>query len=187
MDTRRCVAYDPETDYYERDRNGDSGCRARRPPGNYYPSSSGGQNYLPYGDSAGTGYYDYRRGGNRQNVYYYGGGGGDRYDDYGSNGGVSGSYPGNYYSESNPCKGCQDRDYGYNYQKPANPTWYDDRRLPSAGGSLYEDRYRPSYGESQRPSYGETQRPSYGESQKHGGNYRSDNIIWDILCFYKAK
>lgn len=176
MDTRRCVTYDPETDYYERDRNGDSGCRSRRPStGSYLPSGGGGgQNYLPFGGSSGGGgggYYDTRRGDSRPDVYYNGGGGG-YYDGYGGSGGNSAYYPNDYYSGSKSCKGCQEANYGYDYRRPFPSTnWYDNRRPPSAGGSSYNDRYRPYS----------------GESQKHGGNYRSDNIIWDILCFYKAK
>lgn len=196
MDTRRCITYDPDTDYYERDRNGDSGCRGRRPVENYPPSGSGGQNYLPYGGSNG-GYYDYRRGDNRRNGYYYGSGG-DYYDAYGGSGGNSAYYPNDHNAGSKLCKGCQEKDYGYDYRKPfPNTNSYDDRRPPSGGGSLYDDR-RPSSGggslyDDRRPSsgggslYDDRYRPYFGDSQKHGGNYRSDNIIWDILCFYKAK
>lgn len=179
MDTRRCVTYDPDTDYYERDRNGDSGCRGRRPGGNYPSPGSG---YLPYGGSSG-GYYDYRRGDNRRNGYY--GGGGDYYDAYGGSGGNNAYYQNDYYSGSKACKGCQEKDYGYDYRKPfPNTNWYDDRRPPSGGGSLYDDRRPPSGGGS---LYDDRYRPYSGDSQKQGGNYRSDNIIWDILCFYKAK
>lgn len=158
MDSRRCVIYDPETDYYERDRNGDSGCRGRQTVGSYLPPGSSSHNYLPYG-----GYYDYRRG---DNGYYYGSGN-DYYDAYGSNRGSNDYYPNNYYSGSKSCKGCQD--YDYDYRKPfINTNWYNDRRSSSAGHNV---------------GY----RPYLGDSQKHGGNYHSDNIIWDILCFYKAK
>lgn len=197
MDTRRCVTYDPEADYYERDRNGVSGCGRSR-PGSYPPSGSagsgsylppggsagggsylrpggsvGGGNYLPPAGSAG-GYYDYNRGDNRRYDYYHGGNGGyyDGYSGGGSDNSGSGYYQNDNYYGSKPCKGCRDKDYAYDNRRPyPNTDAYDDRRPPSAGGGAYDGRYRP---------YSE-------DTRKYGGNYPSGNIIWDVLCFYRAK
>lgn len=176
MDTRRCVLYDSDADYYERDRNGDSRCGQRR-FGSSVPSGGGGGgggggNYYPYNGGSAGGYYDYNRGDNRRYDYY--GGGGNYYDSYGGSGtSGSGYYQNDYNYDSKPsCKGCQDKSYGYDYRRPVpNTGVYEDRRQPSRGGSSYDDQYRPYP----------------GDSNKYGGNYPSSNIIWDILCFYKAK